>query len=112
MTMKENGSINWTPAVITGMVLIFILIAFVIVRINSLENISISGVKEITTITNPNPLRVSVSGVKSVIYFSKVSNPKKIYSSGVENLIYLCRGIHNPLTYESGVKNQLIYRSC
>ena len=115
-----KGKDKYSLGEIVGAILILLIFFFIIIYLvgednskeNKQETITISGMGEIITITNSNPLKVYITGMNAVVYFSASSNPQEIYLTGMNSIAYLCEGIHNPTISASGMNAKTIYRIC
>ena len=116
--VKERNKYSWKE--IIGVILILLVLFFISVypignensKENKQETITISGMGEVITITNSNPLKVYITGMNAVVYFSASSNPQEIYLEGMNSIAYLCEGIHNPIISASGMNAKVIYKNC
>lgn len=119
--MAKEKKINWTAIIIIVLILIFLLSTMGIkydkrnsniYNASELKEVIISGMNEVITITDTTPLKVYVTGMNAIVYFSKTSNPKEIYLNGMSSVVYLCEGVHNPSVEASGMNARAIYRMC
>ena len=99
--------------------IIILLILFIVIfslskgdDVEELNTISISGMNEVITIYNQEPLKVYIKGMGATVHFSKTSNPKEIYLKSMNSVAYLCKGIHTPLIEAKGMNAKAIYIDC